>query len=87
MRTQREIVDRGQAARVGQEAEVLLERRDRGRNNAGGAWIGRSEREAPEVDGQVFVRGVPAERRAGDFVRVRYTAAAGYDMLAQYVHG
>jgi ribosomal protein S12 methylthiotransferase len=87
MRTQREIVDRGQAARVGQEAEVLLERRDRGRNNAGGAWIGRSEREAPEVDGQVYVRGVPAERRAGDFARVRYTAAAGYDMLAQYVHG
>ena len=79
MRTQRAIVDRKAAARIGAEEEVLLERRA-GRGNTIGS--GRSRREAPEIDGTVIVSGLPAEAARGTFLRVRYTAQRGYDMKA-----
>jgi tRNA A37 methylthiotransferase MiaB len=80
MRAQRAIVRRRARDRIGQTDVVLLERCLTG-TGADRGWVGRSAAEAPEVDGGVRVRAGP-DARAGDFVRVRYTAAAGYDMEA-----
>jgi ribosomal protein S12 methylthiotransferase len=62
---------------VGAELEVLVE----GRPEPGSAWYaGRSYRDAPEVDGLVFVR----ERVApGQIVPVEVTGALAYDLVGQ----
>jgi ribosomal protein S12 methylthiotransferase len=77
MRLQRRVVRQHGLERVGQEDTVLLEERA-----AQAGWVGRAASQAPEVDGVVQVAGVPAAARAGQFVRVRYTAPDGYDLRA-----
>jgi len=65
---------------VGREADLLLERPDR---ETPDFWIGRTQRQAPDVDGETLVSGVQAGRRSGDFLRVRYTGVSDYDLLAE----
>jgi len=60
---------------VGEEMEVLVEARGEG----GFAWVGRSYRDAPEIDGLVYLRGGRGVK-PGDFVRARITAAREYDL-------
>ena len=79
MLAQKEIVDRKCRELIGWEAEILLERQRAGHDNA---FIGRSERQAPEVDSVTFVENVPADRGPGDFVRAKYTEQIDYDMKA-----
>ncbi len=60
---------------VGKRFEVLVERYDRDE----GAWIGRSQREAPEVDGEIgFVSSDPLS--VGDYVEVEITDSNGADL-------
>ncbi len=62
---------------IGQTLEVLLE------NEKPGGTMGRAERDAPEVDGNVWVKMSPRERREnppGSFVRVRITGCNEYDL-------
>ena len=56
---------------VGKTLDVLVEGRDKG------IAIGRSYRDAPEIDGLVFVEG---EARIGDILPVRITGAMAYDL-------
>jgi ribosomal protein S12 methylthiotransferase len=58
---------------VGQDMDVLIEGRD------GDVAIGRSYRDAPEIDGMVFVEG-PAN--IGEIVRTRISGAMAYDLTA-----
>jgi ribosomal protein S12 methylthiotransferase len=69
------ITDAGRRALVGDTVEVLVDRvEDDG-------LIGRTFREAPEIDG--IVRIVGAEGRAGAFVRAEVTGAMGPDLEAR----
>jgi ribosomal protein S12 methylthiotransferase len=65
---------------VGREMEVLIEGRSPGDPRAS---IGRSFRDAPEIDGQVQVRRCAAT--PGTFVRVRITEARPYDLIGEPV--
>ncbi len=80
MRAQQGIVRRNLTALTGREDEVLMIR-----PLEDGVWLGRSARQAPEVDGITRVAVGRADPRVGDFVRVRYTGAAGYDVTAERV--
>jgi ribosomal protein S12 methylthiotransferase len=61
---------------LGRELDVLIE-------GAGdGVSIGRSYRDAPEVDGVVIVRG---ELMVGELARVKVTSAVEYDLLGETV--
>lgn len=60
-------------AYVGRRMDVLVEGRDKG------IAIGRSYRDAPEIDGLVFIEG---EAQIGDIVRVQVTGAMAYDLTA-----
>ena len=82
MLAQKEIVDAKAAAIVGTEAEVLLENRIQDRESL---WVGRSRRDAPEIDGEVLVSNVEPDNHAGDFIHIRYTAPDEYDMKATQV--
>ncbi len=56
---------------VGKTLEVLVEGRDKG------IAIGRSYRDAPEIDGLVFIEG---EAKIGEIVPVKITGAMAYDL-------
>jgi ribosomal protein S12 methylthiotransferase len=60
---------------VGKTLDVLIEGYDEGN----GIWVGRSYRDAPEIDGFVFVEG---EARINEIVPVRITGAMAYDLTA-----
>jgi ribosomal protein S12 methylthiotransferase len=59
----------------GVRLEVLVERLDL----SSCKWIGRSRREAPDVDGEIRFEG--PELRVGDYVEVRVTGNEGADLL------
>ena len=64
---------------VGSRFEVLVERFDRDE----GAWVGRSKREAPEIDGEVTF-GSDAHLHVGDYVDVRISEAVGADLTGKH---
>ena len=64
---------------IGQTMDVLVDRPAAGDKPA----VGRSHREAPEVDGVIRVTGTAAE--AGAFVKVRITGANAYDLSGAFV--
>jgi ribosomal protein S12 methylthiotransferase len=59
---------------VGRQLSVLVE------GERDGWLIGRSHRDAPEIDGLVFVRGSAAP---GEIVSARVTDAEPYDLFAE----
>ena len=64
---------------VGSELEVLIESDEASEQEDGSRFVvGRSYRDAPEVDGLAFVRG---EYASGEFVRVRVDTALPYDLV------
>ena len=63
------------------EIDVLVEGRD---DDGQGIAVGRSYREAPEVDGQIYIEG-DAMSRIGDIVRVRLLQGFTYDIVGERV--
>ena len=49
-----------------------------------GVYIGRTYRDAPEVDGYVFVES-GRELLSGDMVRVKITAVNEYDLIGEEI--
>jgi ribosomal protein S12 methylthiotransferase len=58
-------------AYVGKTLDVLVEGRDKG------LAIGRSYRDAPEIDGMVFIEG---KAKIGEILPVKITGAMAYDL-------
>ena len=75
METQREIMRAKLEAQVGQEAMVLVDQA------APGMAVGRHWGQAPEIDGQVFLRG--GRFAAGDQVRARISGLRDVDLEAE----
>ena len=76
-RLQQSVSLRVNRAYIGKTIEVLLE------TEKPGGTLGRGERDAPEVDGNVWVKMGPRERREnppGSFVRVKITSCDEYDL-------
>ena len=65
-------------ARVGTTCRVLVERK------RGKRYVGRSEYEAPEIDGNIYF-GSEEPCEIGSFVNVRITAAKAYDLMGERV--
>jgi ribosomal protein S12 methylthiotransferase len=63
--------------KIGQTIKVLIDRQE------GEYFVGRSEGDSPEVDGEVLVSG--ANLPIGDFVSVRVTDADEFDLYAELV--
>ena len=66
---------------VGRELDVLVEGRDMRED---GIAYGRSYREAPEVDGQIYIEG-DNESAPGDIVKVKITRGFVYDVVGERV--
>ena len=76
MALQQEVILDANEARIGEHLEVMIE----GELPGEGVYIGRSYRDAPDVDGYVFVQN-DRPLVSGDFIRVRISGAWEYDLL------
>ena len=76
MQVQQIISSEIQQSFVGRTLKVLIEEKEK---DTSGTYIGRSEYDAPDVDGVVYVRS-KAALKTGDFVQVMITDAYEYDL-------
>ncbi len=65
----------------GRELDVLIEGRDEEQQNIA---VGRSYRESPDVDGQVYIEG-DTDSQPGDIVRVKVLQGFTYDVVGERV--
>ena len=77
MEIQRQVAQDNSAKYVGRTLDVLVERYD-GRSDV---YVGRSQFDAPEVDGEVYISGIRAD--IGDIRKVRITHAYEYDLSGE----
>jgi ribosomal protein S12 methylthiotransferase len=85
MALQRRLLEAANRRRVGSTDQVLLDAVEAARTGGGRLAVGRTARDAPEVDGRVLVE-LPARGRApraGDWLAVRVTGTRGYDLVAE----
>ncbi|MBE3583065.1 MAG: 30S ribosomal protein S12 methylthiotransferase RimO [Limnochordaceae bacterium] len=80
MSVQQAISLRRHQERVGQDTLVLVERAHRRRSASGRLFAGRTEGQAPGIDGNVWLQAEGL--KAGEFVRAHLTAARPYDWEA-----
>jgi ribosomal protein S12 methylthiotransferase len=78
MELQQEVAFAWSAGQVGKETEVIVDAAD---PEVPGHVVARGIADAPEIDGQVRVKG--KNLQPGDLVRVRITGADGYDLMAR----
>ena len=50
-----------------------------------GRWMGRTEGDAPEIDGQVYIIGAQSLLQVGDMIKVRILEADSYDLIGEVV--
>lgn len=78
MELQQEIAFEKSESMVGRILDVMIEGQVVDEN----AYVGRTYMDAPGVDGLIFVN-TDAQLMSGDFVRVRVTGAAEYDLIGE----
>ena len=78
MKVQREVIKNRLKVLVGTEDRALLLRKSKGR------WYGRLTRQAPDVDGETYIKKVPSGARIGDFIPVKITGGNDYNLKAKY---
>ena len=80
MELQQEIVFTLGEEMVGQEVWVMIE----GRLVEENTFVGRTHRDAPGIDGLIFVE-ASEEMISGDFVKVKITKAVEYDLIGELI--
>jgi len=84
LETQRAIARRHNRAQVGRILEVLVE----GRTKREGWCVGRSYRQSPDIDGvTLFESNEGTQPEAGQFLSVRISGFAGYDLKGKLEDG
>ena len=78
MELQQDIVFDQAEERIGEELLVMIEGKVADEN----AYVGRTYRDAPNVDGLIFVN-TSEELMSGDFARVKVTGSADYDLIGE----
>ncbi len=77
MQTQLTVAEELNAAKVGSEITVITD----GYDAVAEIYFGRSEADAPDVDGKVYYRAEKGKYTYGDFVKVKITEALDYDLI------
>jgi ribosomal protein S12 methylthiotransferase len=81
MLAQQEIAFEKNQAKIGKTLTVLIDAKSK---ESEGYFVGRSQAEAPEVDGVILVKG--NNLRIGEFVKVKIVDYCDYDLVAQVVN-
>lgn len=80
MELQEEIIFDKNEEMKNRELWVMIE----GKVDAENAYVGRTYRDAPEIDGYIFVN-TDVELMTGDFVKVKVTGAYEYDLIGEMI--
>lgn len=80
MELQQEVVFAQAEDMIGREVLVMIE----GKVADEDAYVGRTYRDAPNVDGLIFIN-TQEEMMSGDFARVRVTGALEYDLIGELI--
>lgn len=80
MELQQEIAFEQAEDMIGKEVLVMIEGKVADEN----AYVGRTYKDAPNVDGLIFVN-TEEELMSGDFARVKVTGAAEYDLIGELI--
>ena len=80
MELQQDIVFEQAEDMIGRELIVMIEGKVADEN----AYVGRTYRDAPNVDGLIFVN-TDVELMSGDFARVKVTGAMEYDLIGELI--
>ena len=80
MELQQEIAFDNAQEMIGREVLVMVEGKVADEN----AYVGRTYRDAPNVDGLIFIN-TDEELLSGDFARVKVTGAVDYDLIGELV--
>ena len=80
MELQQEIAFDQAETMIGREVLVMVE----GRVADEDAYVGRTYRDAPDVDGLIFIH-TQEELMSGDFAKVRVTGALEYDLIGELI--
>ena len=78
MKVQAEISLEKNEKRLGETVKVLVTDR-----NEEGLYLGRSEREAPETDGEILFTCKKSQPEPGTFINIRLTKADTYDLMGE----
>ncbi len=80
MELQQDIAFENAQDMVGREVLVMIEGKVADEN----AYVGRTYRDAPNVDGLIFIN-TDEELMSGDFAKVRVTGAVDYDLIGELI--
>ena len=78
MELQQDIVFENAQNLIGREMLVMIEGKVADEN----AYVGRTYRDAPNVDGLIFIN-TDEQLLSGDFARVKVTGALDYDLIGE----
>ncbi|MBR4201555.1 MAG: 30S ribosomal protein S12 methylthiotransferase RimO [Oscillospiraceae bacterium] len=80
MEQQMQIAAELNAERVGTETEAVIEDYD----SEAGFWLARTAADAPEIDGRLYLAGLPEQYAVGQYVTVRITSTVDdYDLMGE----
>ena len=66
--------------KIGQEFMIVVDRKE------GNYFIGRTEYDSPDVDNEVLIDATQTYLKTGEFVKVKITQAADFDLYAQVIN-
>lgn len=78
MKLQRRVSHENNQKLLGKELKVLIDEKD---SSSPDQFVGRSQMDAPEVDGVIYVKG--KNLKAGDFTCVKITGTLEYDLIGE----
>ena len=81
MQTQLTVAEELNAARLGERVRVICD----GYDTVAEIYYGRSEADAPDVDGKVYFTAPKGAVAAGDFVEVEITECLDYDLIGNAI--
>lgn len=84
MRLQQEIAFDAAKAMIGKKVEAVIEGRITDADDSEGySYVARTYKDAPDIDGYVFVTGVKRELMTGDYIKVLITGSNEYDLIGE----
>ena len=81
MQTQLTVAEELNNAKIGSELTVITD----GYDTVAEIYYGRSESDAPDVDGRVYFNAPKGKYTFGDFVKVRITESLDYDLIGEEI--
>ncbi|MBQ3796664.1 MAG: 30S ribosomal protein S12 methylthiotransferase RimO [Butyrivibrio sp.] len=84
MRLQQEIAFEAAEAMIGKTVEAVIEGRITDADDEDGlSYVARTYKDAPDIDGYLFITGVQRELMTGDYVKVLITGSNEYDLIGE----